>query len=208
MQRNRYRLVNHPIIVAGTFLALAGILVYGVPGLIPPLRAEKAASGKVLTPQQAGGEVEVLRDVAALPPQVARMRGAILQAAMSGNVEALRVPIDMNELPPMLAKEKVGDPMEHWRKVSGDGEGREVMAALVQLFRTGFARKDGGTDRETYVWPYFAEMPLDKLTPAQEVEILTLVPPARLKAMREKGKYDWYRLTIASDGTWHSFMQE
>jgi hypothetical protein len=208
MRRIHHVFVNHPITLAASFLALAALIVYGVPHLAPPLRAEKAANEKALPAQTVNKDVEVLRDVSTLPPQVARMRSAILGAAASGEVESLRVPIEMNELPPMLASEKVKDPMLYWREISGDGEGREVMATLIELFRAGFARKAGGTENEMYVWPYFAEMPLDKLTPAQEVELLTIVPPARMKEMRQKGKYDHYRIAIAKDGTWHSFMKE
>jgi hypothetical protein len=208
MQRYRHALVNHPITLVVTFLALAGMLVYGVPRLIPPLRAEKTVNEKALAADAANKAPEVLRDNSLLPPQVARMRAAILSAAATGEIENLRVPIEMNELPPMLANEKVGDPMAYWKKISGDGEGREVMAILIQLFRTGFAKKTGGGGNEMYVWPYFAEIPIDKLSPAQEVELLTLVPPARLKEMQAKGKYDHFRLAIAPDGTWHSFMKE
>jgi hypothetical protein len=208
MRRFHHAFVNHPTILAASFLALAAMIVYGVPGLVPPLRAEKAANEKALPAQAVNKDVEVLRDVSTLPPQVARMRSAILGAAASGEVESLRIPIEMNELPPMLAADKVKDPMLYWREISGDGEGREVMATLIELFRAGFARKGGGTENEMYVWPYFAEMPLDKLTPAQEVELLTIVPPARMKEMRLKGKYDHYRIAIAKDGTWHSFMKE
>jgi len=208
MQRIRHAIVNHPFALAATFLALAGMLVYGIPHLIPPLRAEKTANEKTLPAPAVNKDVEMLRDVSALPPQVARMRSAILGAAATGEVESLRVPIDMNELPPMLAAEKVKDPMAYWREISGDGEGREVMATLIQLFRAGFARKAGGTENEMYVWPYFAEMPLDRLSPSQEVELLTIVPPARMKEMVQKGKYDHFRIAIAKDGTWHSFMKE
>jgi hypothetical protein len=208
MQRYRNAKVNHPVFTPATFLALAAMLVYAVACLIPPLKAEKPASEKALTQAAPNKTVEVLRDLSALPPQVAKMRAAILEAAATGEIENLRAPIEMNELPPMLANEKIGDPMEYWKKVSGDGEGREVMAILIQLFRTGFARRAGGTAEETYIWPYFAEMPVDALTPAQEVEMLTLVSPARLKEMREKRKYDYYRLAIARDGTWHAFMQD
>jgi hypothetical protein len=208
MHRFRHAIVNHPVTLVVTFLALGGMLVYGVPHLIPPLKAEKTANEKALRPAAGNKDVELLRDLSSLPPQVARMRSAILSAASTGEIENLRVPIDMNELPPMLASEKIGDPMGYWKEISGDGQGREVMAVLIQLFRTGFARKEGGTDNEMYIWPYFAEVPLDKLTPAQEVEMLTLVPPSRLKEMREKGKYDHYRLAIAKDGVWHTFMKE
>jgi len=58
-----------------------------------------------------------------------------------------------------------------------------------------------------YVWPYLAEVELDKLTPAQEVDLLRLVGAAEAKAMREKKKWTWWRLTIGADGTWHSFKK-
>jgi hypothetical protein len=58
-----------------------------------------------------------------------------------------------------------------------------------------------------YVWPYFAEVPLDKLSPAQEVELLRLVSPAALKDMRSSGKYTHWRIVIGADGTWHSFRR-
>lgn len=208
MQRNHHSFVNHPTTLAAIFLALGFLLVYAVPGLIPPLKAEKAASEKTLPAKSGNKDIELLRDVSALPPQVARMRTAILGAAATGEIENMRIPVDMNELPPMLAAEKTSDPVLYWKKISGDGEGREIMAILIELFRAGFARKAAGTENEMYVWPYFAEVPLDSLTPAQEVELLTLVPPSRLKEMRQKGKYDYYRLAIAPDGTWHSFMRE
>jgi len=59
-----------------------------------------------------------------------------------------------------------------------------------------------------YIWPYFAEVPLAKLTPAQEVELLRLVPPAAVKAMRAAGRYTHWRLAIGADGTWHSFRRQ
>lgn len=184
------------------FLAVALSLVYAQPPIISPVKAEQTVSEKAATPNKGP---EILRDISILPGQVARMRSEMLTAAMSGDVSALRIPIEMNEIPPMLAKEKVSDPIEYWKKLSGDGQGREIMAVIVELFRTGFVRKAAGTSDEMYVWPYFAELPLDKLTPAQEVELLTLVTPDRLKAIRASGKYDHYQIGIARDGVWHFF---
>jgi hypothetical protein len=184
------------------FLAAVLCLVYAFPALIPMSKAENAASGK---PTQGNTAPEILRDTSILPASVARMRSTILSSATTGNIESMRVPVDMNEIPPMLGAEKVPDPVAFWKKASGDGEGREMMAILVQLFRTGFVRKTTGPGQEMYIWPYFAEVPLDKLTPAQEVELLTLVSPARMKEMRAKGKYDHYRIGIGQDGVWHFF---
>ena len=39
------------------------------------------------------------------------------------------------------------------------------------------------------------------------VELLQLVGPAEAKAMREKKKWTWWRLTIGADGTWHSLKK-
>jgi type II secretory pathway component PulL len=55
------------------------------------------------------------------------------------------------------------------------------------------------------VWPYFAELPLATLTPAQQVELDRLVSPAEAKAMRTAGKWGWWRLAIGAAGTWLSF---
>jgi hypothetical protein len=185
------------------FLATVLVFVYGLAAIIPASKAQSAQSAKA---PSAKATPEILRNVATLPSPVAKMRTEILQAAASGDIERMREPVDLNEIPPMAAKEKTGNLVAYWKSVSGDGQGREVMAVLVKLFRTGFVRKpqkDGGT---MYVWPYFAEMPLNKLTPAQEVELLTLISPAQMKEMRAKGYYDGYRIGIAQDGVWHFFL--
>lgn len=185
------------------FLAAAYGLVYALPSLVLPLKAEKAVNQRA---DAAKSAPEILRDVEILPSEVNRTRRAILDAAMSGNIDSMRIPIEMNEIPPILAREKLADPIAHWKAISGDGEGREILATLLQLFRAGFVHKHAGTGDAIYVWPYFAEMPIKALTPAQEVELLTIVPPARLKAMKAAGRYDHYRIGIGHDGTWHYFV--
>ena len=109
-----------------------------------------------------------------------------------------------------MAPQQAGDPVAHWKKISGDGEGREVLAALAEILDAGYVVLPLGRDLENnriYIWPYFAEVPLDKLTPAQEVELLRLVPPAAAKEMMATGKYTHWRLAIGADGTWHSFRK-
>lgn len=153
-------------------------------------------------------DVALGRDISALPAEVQRMREAILQAAGSGDIAELIVPVEMNEIPPVLAGGKVADPVAHWRTISGDGEGREILAVLVKLFRTGYARLNAGKPDEMIVWPYFAEVPLKDLSPAQQVELLTLVSAEDFKAMRESGTYTGWRLAISATGVWHSFTRE
>src|SRR6185312_4939376 len=130
-------------------------------------------------------------DTGPLPEPVEEMRQAILAASHSGNIEDLRVPLD-------------------WKETSGDGNGREILAVLADILPMRAAELPFGQDLENniiYVWPYLAEVELDKLTPAQEVDLLRLVGPAEAKAMREKKKWTWWRLTIGADGTWHSFKK-
>jgi hypothetical protein len=146
--------------------------------------------------------------IEALPAPVREMREAILAAVRTGRIEDLRHAWELNELKPDLGVATVGDPIAHWKQISGDGEGREILAALAQILDAGFAVLPLGRDLENnriYVWPYLAEIPLDKLTPAQEVELLRLVPPAAAKEMRAAGKYTHWRIAIGADGTWHSF---
>ncbi|MGO8953751.1 MAG: hypothetical protein ACLPWS_12025 [Rhodomicrobium sp.] len=151
------------------------------------------------------GEVQIGHDVTKLPPEVQRMRQAILQAAMSGGIEALRVPIEMNEIHPVFAKSHVPDPVAYLKGVSADGNGREILAILYNLLTTGYAIVNPGTKEEMAVWPYHAAIPLGGLTPSQEVEIYRFLPPARLKEMIAQGKYSYYSIGIGRDGVWHYF---
>ena len=124
------------------------------------------------------------------------MREAILSAVRSGNIDALRHAYELNELKPDLGSGPVLDPVAHWRQISGDGAGLEILAVLAGILDTGYVTLALGQDAENaevYVWPYFAEVPLDTLNPAQEVELLRLVPPAAVKQM--KAQY----LTVLKD---------
>jgi hypothetical protein len=145
-----------------------------------------------------------------LPAPVEEMREAILSAVRAGRIEELRHAYDLNELKPDLGTGPVADPIAHWRKISGDGEGREILAALAEILETGYVVLPLGRDLENnriYVWPYFAEVPLDKLTPAQEVELLRLVRPAAAAGMKAARRYTYWRIAIGADGTWHSLRK-
>ena len=138
------------------------------------------------------------------------MREAILGAVHSGRIEDLRYAFELNELKPDLGAEAASDPVAHWKRISGDGEGREVLAALAQILDAGYVTLPLGRDPENnriYIWPYFAEVPLATLTPGQQVELLRLVPPAAAKDMIAAGKYSYWRVAIGADGVWHSFRK-
>lgn len=153
----------------------------------------------------AAGSYQLGRDVTALPPAVQRMRQAILMAAASGGIEQLRVPIEMNEIHPAFAKTNVPDPIAYLKAASADGNGREILAILYSLLTTGYAITNPGTKDEMIVWPYHAVIPLESLTPSQEVELYRFLPPRRLKEMIAQGKYSFYSIGIGRDGVWHYF---
>jgi len=153
---------------------------------------------------------EVIYGTQGLPAPVEDMREAILSAVRSGRIEDLRHAWELNELKPDLGVADVGDPIAYWKQISGDGEGREILAALAQILDAGYVVLPLGADIENnrlYVWPYFAELPLAQLSPAQEVELLRLVSPAAVKQMRLAGTYTHWRIVIGADGVWHAFRK-
>ncbi|MGI8724456.1 MAG: hypothetical protein ACR2J1_03655 [Methyloceanibacter sp.] len=169
-----------------------------LPPTNPPAREQ--------TPPASAGGKDVIYDPSTLPNPVQRMLGEIGHAAQSGDIERMRSVLETNELKPMVASAHVDDPIAHWKKDSADGDGRDVLAAMLNILSAGgvLAGKDKS---QMYVWPYFAEMDLKTLTPAQEVELYRAVPPDVAVAMKKSGKYNYYRLGISPAGVWHYFLQ-
>jgi len=148
----------------------------------------------------------VQRNISILPAPVQDMRAAILRAASSGDLEEMRYVLERNEIMPILsAGQKVDEPLKHWRAVSGDGKGLEIMAVLIEILTSGYVTQKQ-PDTEMYIWPHFAARGVSDLTPAQKVELFRLVSPAEAERMTESG-YDHYRLGIGADGTWHFFYK-
>jgi hypothetical protein len=118
----------------------------------------------------------------------------------------MRPVLESNELKPMVTTDYVEDPIAFWKKASADGTGRDVLAAMLNVMASGYVRVGQGQD-EMFVWPYFAETDLAKLTPAQEVELYRIVPPAQAIPMKKAGKYSHYRLGVSPTGVWQYFLQ-
>ena len=164
-------------------------------------------TGRAADPATASKDIEIIRDPNRLPSTVRSMRDALLDAAYSGDLENVLTVMESNELKPVFSYGKDTDPVAYWKRTSGDGEGREVLAALTEVLESGFVRLEPGTPNELYVWPYFHALDLKSLSPEQEVELLRLVPAKQLEAMRQAGSYLHYRVGIGPDGTWHYFVR-
>ena len=65
---------------------------------------------------------------------------------------------------------------------------------------------DKGTAQDTYVWPYFARMPLKGLSATQKVELFKIITGTDYKDMLDFGASNFYRLGISPDGTWQFFV--
>ena len=193
-------------LLAAPILALALNLVgTGAPAPAWPQTAKPKPG-----PQKQAPPPQVHYGIKDLPQPVLDMREALLAAIESGDIEDLRHAYDLGDLKPDLGAARKTDPVQHWKRISGDGQGREVLAALSLILDAGYVVLPLGPDLENnrvYVWPYFAEWPLDKLTAGQEVELLRLMPHSAARAMKDKGKYSHWRLAIGADGTWHALRK-
>jgi hypothetical protein len=158
---------------------------------------------------------EVSRDIDTLPPEVRRMRGLILEAVRTGDSDALRKPIEWNEVPPSFGKgaqargrgpAMAAELVRIFRERSGDGQGRETMGQILNMLAVGYARMNAGTRQEMYVWPFFAVLDPRLLTPEQEVDAYRVLHAGAVREWREKGRYPGWRLGIGPDGTWHFFQ--
>ncbi|WOS63774.1 hypothetical protein [Sinorhizobium fredii] len=151
--------------------------------------------------------VEVLADVSKIPAPVARMRELIVEAAASGDIERLR-PL-LGKGPTQTQVSGSGgeeDPIATLKGLSGDQDGVEILAILLDVLSTGFVLADKGTPEEAYVWPYFAEKPLASLTPPEKVDLFRLVTAGDFAGMEELGNYNFYRVGITPDGQWKFFV--
>jgi hypothetical protein len=148
----------------------------------------------------------ILRSEADLPEPVRETRRKLLEAARSGDLDQLRALMDAQPEKPAVALSDPGDPIEYLKALSTDAEGRELLAILLEVLEAGFVRVEPGTADELYVWPYFAQVPLESLTPPQLVELFTLLTAADYEDMRSYGSYTFFRVGIAPDGRWLFFL--
>ena len=150
---------------------------------------------------------DIYTDPALAPEPVQRMRQLIIEAAATGEIEKLRPLLGVGPTATRLALQGIdGDPVDYLKAVSGDSEGQEILAIMIDILNAGFARIDAGTPDETWIWPWFAAAPLEKLTPPQRVELLRIVTAGDVDDMMAYGAYNFYRAGFAPDGTWRFFM--
>lgn len=170
--------------------------------------ADEAGPPEIASEPEGEAPIPVIEyDVEKLPPPVKRLREQIIEAAKSGDVARLRPIFDANGEVPQLSFDQSGeDPIAFLKSLSGDTEGREILAVLLEVLEAGYVHVDVGTPEEMYVWPYFARYPVDKLTPPQIVELFTLIFAGDYEDMLTYGTYLSFRVGIAPNGVWKFFL--
>ena len=141
-----------------------------------------------------------------LPEAVRKTWRSLVDAARSGNIEALRPLIAAQPEPPMFTFGNVEDPIDHLKSLSGDPHGREMLAILLEILEIGFVRVEQGTENDMYIWPYFADVPLERLTAEQTVELFTILTAGDYQDMLSYGAYIFFRVGISPDGAWQFFV--
>jgi hypothetical protein len=168
---------------------------------------EKADDNEIAKPDASAAPAEILRDLALLPFPARRMHELLVEAAKSGDIEKLRPFIGTGEDATMLSLGGLdGDPITFLKSQSGDPDGHEILAILLEVLESGFVHLDAGTENDVYVWPYFFAVPLDALTPQQRVELFTILTSGDLEEMKTYGAYVFFRVGISPEGRWRFFV--
>jgi hypothetical protein len=174
-------------------------------GLPPAPATAQSEAGEAQPPVDAPLP-PILRGEADLPEPVRATRAALMAAARSGNMEQVRALMEGQAEPPSVSFGDPGDPIEYLQSLSGDAEGREILAILLEVLESGAVHVQPEAGEDLYVWPYFAQYPLEALTPQQLVELFTILTAADYQDMRSYGSYTFFRVGIAPDGRWLFFI--
>lgn len=170
-----------------------------------------AAGGESLA-QSAQKRAPSAQPSAQLPPKmsfaVEELVTLLRQAVASGQIDGLKAALELNGVKPDVGANQDADVIGHLKASSADPEGYAVLAILSLLLDGPPILLPLGRDLENnrvWVWPAFAETPLARLTPTEQVQLRKLVREPELAKMRVKGKYSGPRLIIGQDGLWQAF---
>lgn len=151
--------------------------------------------------------LEIRRDLSLLPEKVRQARDELLAAAKSGDAETLRPIIKRQTNMPVLSFGAVLDPILFLRDSSNDGEGRELMAIMIELLEAPYAITPAENgEPEIYVWPAYASNDLENLTPKELIDVYKIVSHQDLEEMQLYGGWYFFRVGIDANGEWRYFV--
>lgn len=170
----------------------------------PAAAQNKVKSETIRNEKKKGAAAEVVRDLSRLPEPVRKKREEILAAAKSGDLAKAAALVKTDETAISFGGDT--DAVDFWKRTFKDSDGIEALAMLVEILEMPFVHLDKGGAQEMFVWPYFHAVNLEKLTPAQRVELFRLVTAYDFREMQKFGSYNFFRAGIAPDGRWMFFV--
>ena len=179
-------------------VALAGaLLLAGCGGTETVTVTESETSTETATVTETVTQTEtVAAQPLGLPPAVAEAHAALLDAAASGDYEALRPLLPASGFSYTFGGPVQGGPIAYWQQVEAQSGERpiEILARILRMPYTLF----GGR----YIWPFAFDKQQEDLT-AHERELLGDLAEAYSGA--GTGYLGW-RAGIEPDGTWRFFI--
>lgn len=151
-------------------------------------------------------EPEISSDISALPPPVQEKRQQLIDAARTGDIEALQAIIDAQDLPPRVSFGDPDDVLAYLKDVSEDDDGRQILGLLVDLLDQPYAFYPDSGGETYYIWPYLAEINPETLTPAQQVDAYRLLDKAQIDELAHMGAWYFWRTFISESGEWSAFV--
>ncbi|MBB3934557.1 hypothetical protein [Aureimonas phyllosphaerae] len=172
----------------------------GDDAVVPDEGAARAPTGDV-------PPIEIVYGDTDLPQPVRDLRAKLIEVARTGDIEKLRPYFQTGADPTVVSATMPDqDPVTTLKEASGDGEGVELLAILLETLEAGHVRLDPGGDNEIYVWPYFTQVDLGALSKPQLVQLFELVTAGDYQRMVANGSYDFYRVGISPEGRFEFFV--
>jgi hypothetical protein len=175
-------------------LALAGALTLAACGGTETETVTRAVTETETATETVTQTETVATPAAGLPGTVAKTHAALLEAAESGNYEALR-PLLPAQFSYTFGGPVEGGPIAHWRQVEMEsGESPiQILARILKLPYTLY--------RGSYVWPFAFDRQPDELTEHERGLLGDLADDFGAGS----GYLGW-RAGIEPDGTWTFFI--
>jgi hypothetical protein len=181
-------------------IALLAVTLAGAPAVTQT----KVQSQSIRDAKPKGPAAEIVRDLSRLPEPVRLKREAILAAARNGDLAKAAELVKADQTAISFGGDT--DAEDFWKRTFRDSDGLEALATMIEVLEMPFVLLDKGTAQEMYVWPYFHALDLEKLTPAQRVELFRLVTAYDFREMQKFGSYNFFRAGISPDGRWQFFV--
>jgi hypothetical protein len=176
-------------------MAFAGILAAWLVAVVPAMAQE------AIPIKGSREHAVIVRDLATLPPAVARTRARLLDAAERGDVQAFVAMMKRAGDAPRLSEGGSRDAAQLWAEAFPESNGAGALYEIARLLAgAGLRRADGSVE-----WPYYAAADFGRL-PAVDAQALSVILGQAQFDEIKAGSYPGWRLSISAKGKWTAFV--